>query len=196
MTRSRETLLTFSVSYEVPEARRFCFACRLGADTKPSNRELMTITATKGVEKGLHLHFSTNSKDSRSFHLKLEPPLATSNLADLRRLHLRSVIQYPLASSFVSALSSSCHLLESLDLEECPGLETIVIDKNSSLQELAISDCPDLDCVSICAMELKSFRYRGALLKIQLKCTLSSAEVALDIRDGPQARKSFHSWTR
>ncbi|OWM82341.1 F-box protein At2g39490-like [Punica granatum] len=176
---------TFLGSYEAPEARKLCFAGIPGANHEPpsgSEHELITITAIKGVEKELHLQFSKNIWECRSFHLKLGPALGTANLTELRRLHLRSVAS--LGSGFVSNLFSCCHILESLILEKCPGLETIAIDKNSSLQELAISNCPDLGRVSVCALELKSFRYQGALPKIELKSTSNLAEVALNLRDG------------
>lgn len=177
---------TFLASYAVPEALELCFTGHPGVNyERPGGPEgeLMTIKATKGVAKELHLQFSENIKGSRSYRLILEQALTVGNLAELRRLHLRSVAS--LSSSFVSCLFTSCHLLESLSIEKCPGLEAIAIDKNSGLQALAILDCPNLDSVSICALELKSLRYRGALLRIELQSTLSLAEVALDLRDGP-----------
>lgn len=172
---------TFLASYQVPEARRLCFTGRPGADHEP-----LTIVATKGAEKELHLQFSDDSKDKRSYCLKFKPALDKSNLAGLQRLHLRSVIA--VSSGLVSALASSCRLLRSLNLEKCRGLETVIIDKNSSLQELAISDCPDLDSISICATELKSFRYQGSLPNIELKRAPNLTEVVLDLRDGPGRR--------
>ncbi|KAK4776061.1 hypothetical protein SAY87_024022 [Trapa incisa] len=167
----------FLGSFEAPEALELCFSGR--------GSELMTIKATKGVEKVLHLHFSDNNiKHSGSCSLILQHAASTVayTVSELRRLHLVSLAS--IGSGFVSSLFSICHLLQSLSIEGCTGLESITIDKNSSLQELAILDCPNLDSVFICALELKSFRYRGALGKIELNSMLSLEEVELDLRDG------------
>lgn len=175
VTGSAKVLIdTFLAEYEVPETRKLCFSSHC------SDKECeMTIMATKGVDKELHLQFSQPKEiQTKGFQLKFQTAPISANLSALRTLHLRSVTS--LGSSFVSTVFSTCQLLETLTLEKCSGLENIEIEKNSCLRRLTIYDCMDIENVTVTAVEMNSFSYRGVLPRIELKNSSKLSEVEFD----------------
>ena len=120
----------------------------------------------------------------RDFDLSLRSSrLSSSEYSSLKTLHLRSVNSF--SGPLVSNLFSNIQFLESLSLENCRGLKTVYIHANGHLRQFAIVDCPEIVCVTLFAVNLKSFRYRGALCLIQLNDSPSLVDVVLDLREGP-----------
>ncbi|KAL3753829.1 hypothetical protein ACJRO7_001122 [Eucalyptus globulus] len=156
---SLEAVNVFLGSYESLEMRRLCFRFPEGD---------VTIVATKGVDKELHLNFSHSRKeDKRYYHMKMELgniiPINITNLSTLRTLHLRSV----------SSVTE--------DIEKCEGLKRIGIEKNESLRNLLILDCVDIENVFVSATGLRSFVYKGLLTQIHMKNASNLVDAELDL---------------
>ncbi|KAK6943711.1 F-box domain [Dillenia turbinata] len=139
--------------------------------------------AVKGVEKELHLNFSEVEEITSEFNLKLEvPPNAGfhnhSCFSSLKSLHLRSITH--LTENLVSSLFTNCLVLESLMLENCSGLQSIDIKANDCLQSITVMDCPEMVSIILSAPSLKKFSYKGVILQIQLRNTVSLFDVLLD----------------
>ncbi|XP_010047341.2 F-box protein At2g39490 [Eucalyptus grandis] len=172
---SLEAVNVFLGSYESPEMRRLCFRFPEGD---------VTIVATKGVDKELHLNFSHSRKeDKRYYHMKMElgniTPINITNLSTLRTLHLRSVSS--VTEDVASSLLTNCQLLQSLKIEKCEGLKRIGIEKNESLRNLLILDCVDIENVFVSATGLRSFVYKGLLTQIHMKNASNLVDAELDL---------------
>ncbi|KAL3753830.1 hypothetical protein ACJRO7_001123 [Eucalyptus globulus] len=162
-------------SYESPEMRKLCFQFPKGD---------VTVLATKGVEKELHLNFFHSKKEDKSYYqMKVDFGDTTliniTNLSTLRILHLRSVVG--VTEDFASSLLTNCQLLQSLRIEKCEGLKRIGIEKNESLRSLMIVDCMDIENVTVSATALRSFVYKGLLTQIHMKNALNLVDVVLDL---------------
>ncbi|KAI6698234.1 hypothetical protein NL676_018353 [Syzygium grande] len=138
---SLEAVGAFLGSYESPEMRKLCFWFPEGD---------VTVLATKGVDKELHLNF---------FHSKRRTNVVT------KRKWIAGV-----AMDFASSLLTNCQLLQSLKIEKCEGLKRIGIEKNESLSSLVIVDCMDIENVTVSATELSDFDCEEVL------CLLSSSK--------------------
>ena len=153
----------------------------------------LVVLATKGVEKELHLNFFQHSLKGTNipFHLKLQPksslnniqnyPTQSATFSSLKTLHLRSVNHHVI--NLVSDLFVGCHLLESLKLEKCVGLQELQVEMGS-LQSLEVVDCPDILSITVSAPNLKSFWYRGILPQIKLKSAFDLIEANIDLEGG------------
>ncbi|BFG36119.1 hypothetical protein CerSpe_223930 [Prunus speciosa] len=158
------------------------------------SNEALILKATKGVDTELHLEFFETKKVSRDF--KSEPtstsaclclhshhPTQTDSFSGVKLLHLRSVTN--LTKTLVSEVFSNCHVLESLKLEKCRGLESLDV-KTDSLRSLVVADCSNMAAITISAQNIKSFWFHGALPQIiTLKNTRSLIDVVLNLKDGP-----------
>ncbi|XP_062118134.1 F-box protein At2g39490-like [Humulus lupulus] len=145
------------------------------------------VFATKGVENELHLNFFDQSTTTTTpFHLKLHTKntLKNANFSSLRTLHLCSVNSKVI--NLVSELFKGFHLLQSLKVEKCVGLEELHVDMGNSLHSLVVLDCNDILSLTISAPNLKSFRYCGVVLPriMQLENTSFLVEVSLELDGG------------
>ncbi|XVF08037.1 hypothetical protein REPUB_Repub06bG0190900 [Reevesia pubescens] len=151
-----------------------------------TNNESVIVLATKGVKQELHLEFAKKEKEAKKFHLKLNPSCPASQattFSTLKMLRVRSV-NY-LGKALISALFSTSKFLETLELENCGGLQSLDIEANDHFQSLKLLDCPDMVNISVSARNLRSFWYQGVLPdQVQLKNTLDLLEVMLDLRNG------------
>ncbi|XP_052172401.1 F-box protein At2g39490-like [Diospyros lotus] len=144
----------------------------------------LMFAATMGAEEELHLDFFGGIRTRDNFDLTLESScLSPSKYSCLKTLHLRSANRF--FQRLVSNLFSNFQFLESLRLENCCGLENVDIKANGYLQRFAMVDCPETASITLSALNLKSFRYRGALPLIQLKNSPDLVDVILDLREGP-----------
>ncbi|KAF8042383.1 hypothetical protein BT93_A0878 [Corymbia citriodora subsp. variegata] len=162
-------------SYNSPEMHKLCFQFPEGD---------VTIVATKGVNKELHLNFSRSLKEDKCcYQLKMElgntTPINITNLSTLRTLHLQSVAS--VTKDFTSSLLTNCRLLQSLKIKKCEGLKRIEIENIESLRSLMIVDCMDIENVTVSATGLKSFVYKGLLTQIHVKNALNLVDVVLDL---------------
>ncbi|KAF8042380.1 hypothetical protein BT93_A0875 [Corymbia citriodora subsp. variegata] len=171
---SLEAVSALLGSYKSPEIRKLCFQFPMGD---------VTVLATKGVDKELHLNFFHSKKEDKSYYqMKMAfgntTPINIANLSTLRILHLRSVAG--VTEDFASSLLTNCLHLQSLKIEKCEGLKGIGIEKNESLRSLMIVDCMDIENVTVSATGLRSFVYKGLLTQIHMKNALKLVDVVLD----------------
>ncbi|KAI6698177.1 hypothetical protein NL676_018296 [Syzygium grande] len=145
----------------------------------------VTILATKGVDKELHLNFFHSKMEDKCYYQKkmnlgnTTPPINITNLSTLRTLHLRSVAG--VTADLASSLLTNCQLIQSLKIEKCAGFKRIGIEKNESLGSLMIVDCMDIENVTVSAAGLRSFVYKGVLTQIHMKNALNLVDVVLDL---------------
>lgn len=190
----QQVLGKFLSSYISPERWKLLF---LAGETEEDCSEKadvgVAVMATKGVEKELHLHFLKKSgkkkTTSHGFVLKLQQSVVSlesvqsrSSFSSLRTLHLRSVNRQVV--SLVCELFACCRHLENLKLEKCEGLEDLNVEGCDSLQSLEILDCEDFVSITVCAPNLESFSYRGALPRMRLEGTSDLVDADLDLRHG------------
>ncbi|KAI3523048.1 hypothetical protein L1887_01103 [Cichorium endivia] len=146
---------------------------------KTGSKETLFFKAIKGVDKELHICF--NGETPKVFGLPIELPLCENDhFCSLKTLHLRSITS--LAGSFLPALFSSCRNLETLTLEKCYGMQDLDLKAHEFLQNFVVVDCENMTSVTISsASNLKSFCYRGCLVKIELKDVPKLCDVTLSI---------------
>ncbi|XP_048127825.1 F-box protein At2g39490-like isoform X2 [Rhodamnia argentea] len=152
---SLEAIGAFLGSYDSPEMRKLCFRLPEGH---------VTVVATKGVDKELHLNFLHSEKEEQKCYSPIRRELVAS-----------------VAEHFASSLLANCQLLHSLKIEKCGGLKRIAIEKNESLKSLIIADCLDIENVTVSATGLRSFVYKGLLTQIHMKNGLNLVDVVLDL---------------
>ncbi|KAF4373483.1 hypothetical protein F8388_025177 [Cannabis sativa] len=149
------------------------------------------VLATKGVENELHLNFFDQSIITNStspFHLKLHTKNTSNNanfaFSSLRTLHLCYVNSKVI--NLVSELFKGFHLLQSLRVEKCVGLEELHVDMTNSLHNLEVLDCNDIVSVVVCAPYLKSFKFCGLFLPriMQLVNPINLVEATLEFEGG------------
>ncbi|KAK3016105.1 hypothetical protein RJ639_006349 [Escallonia herrerae] len=169
-------------SYSCPEMQKLC----LEFSKTRNEPDKLTLLATKGVDKELHLDFAEEQQATRTFHLKLEHPSnhfpEIPSFASLKILHLRAVSY--LAENMLPAVFSKFVSLEYLKFENCIGLQCLDIKAGGRLKSFTVLDCPDMAELTLSAPNLRSFSYRGALPWIQLKNVDNLADVMLDMADG------------
>ncbi|KAI3443003.1 F-box domain-containing protein [Psidium guajava] len=183
---SLEAVGTILRSYDSLEMHKLCFRFPEGD---------VTVIATKGVDRELHLNFLHSEKEEQKCYSPIRrelgntsPPINSTNLSTLRTLHLRSVAS--VTEDFASSLLTNCRLLQSLKIERCGGLKRIAIEKNESLKSLMIADCLDIENVTVSATGLRSFVYKGLLTHIHMKNALNLVDVVLDL-EGAFGRGDF-----
>ncbi|POO02428.1 F-box domain containing protein [Trema orientale] len=189
-----EVLGRFLSSYSCPERWKLSLGVnQYKKDCLIREDDELVVLATKGVEKELHLSLFEQSHkgNDKPFHLELQPKSSPNNLqnhptqsasfSSLRTLHLRSVNNQ--VTNLVSDLFAGCHLLESLKLEKCVGLQELDVEM-SSLRSLEVMDCPGILSITVSAPKLKSFWYRGILPAMQLKSAFDLVEANLDLEGG------------
>ncbi|GKV30056.1 hypothetical protein SLEP1_g38921 [Rubroshorea leprosula] len=153
--------------------------------------ETVHILARKGVNGEVRLEFEEMQEEMTSFRLKLEPEvLAGGFSSSVRTLHLRSVNN--LGKDFSSTLFSRCQFLESLKLQHCRGLQILDLEANDCFRSLEVSDCPEMENITISARNLHFFSYQGVTPLIQLKNTSKLVEVSLNF-DGLGENREFDS---
>lgn len=176
-------------SYDYPKQWKFYFDFFDHSKKEiPKLKNELAILATKGVDKELYVEFFQTQDSKSQFNLKLESTCFSniykeaSNFSLLKTLCLRSVTY--LYTTFVSVLFSNCHILESLKLEKCWGIDSLDI-VTGSLHFLIVEDCTNIQSMKILAPNLRSLEYRGSLLQIKLSKTPNLVDVILNLRDGP-----------
>ncbi|XP_022743067.1 F-box protein At2g39490-like [Durio zibethinus] len=180
-----EIICLLSKSYDSHQVWKLCLSHLDSKKVASETKDEVTVLATKGVEQELHMEFSKREKEAKNFKLKLKPTSPASqalSFSSLKMLRVRSVNYH--GKDLISALFSSSKFLESLELENCSGLQSLDIGANDHLQCLKLLDCPDMVNISISARNLRSFLYQGVLPQIQLKNALDLVEVMLDLRNG------------
>ncbi|XP_034703320.1 F-box protein At2g39490-like isoform X1 [Vitis riparia] len=136
--------------------------------------------------KELHLDFHENQETPKNFdwHLKLHC-IEKSNfsLSSIKVLCLTSVGS--LTKETVSSLISRFSHLESLEIVECKGLQSLRIDAGSKLQSLTVLDCPQLNDVYVFSYKLQTIQFRGWLPWFWIKYAPYLEDAMLDFREGP-----------
>ncbi|XP_023739426.1 F-box protein At2g39490 [Lactuca sativa] len=155
-------------------------------EPKTVSEETLFFKAIKGVDKELHICF--NGETPTDFGLTIELPLCkNAHFCSLKTLHLRSITS--LAGSFLPELFSSCWNLETLTLEKCSGLQNIDLKAHGFLQKFVVLDCENMENVTILsAPNLKSFCYRGTLVKTELEDVPALCDVTLDFKGSTALR--------
>ncbi|KAL5976077.1 hypothetical protein ACLOJK_020407 [Asimina triloba] len=106
----------------------------------------------------------------------------------LNSLHLGRV---EITVTIVQRVLKECHLLESLSLEKCTGIDFLYISgQNSPLKNLTIDGCEFSKGLSICPNNLKYFRYFGTIRRYDYLELSSAVEVDLDFG----MEKSYHNF--
>ncbi|GAB4836569.1 hypothetical protein Ancab_001482 [Ancistrocladus abbreviatus] len=161
------------------------------------------LCASVGAHHKLHLDFSEAFREIRMevFDMRLtlfRIDYSYRVIFYVKSLHLTSINH--LTSEMVSFLISNFHMLETLLIQNCPGLLDLRIDHwGPNILRLAVLNCPKLTSLHICALKLKSLHYQGRLPSFTLysgfysfsfypKFTLEDA--MLDFRGGPVNKPS------
>ncbi|PWA40626.1 F-box domain, Leucine-rich repeat domain, L domain-like protein [Artemisia annua] len=147
------------------------------------NKETLFLKAIKGVDKDLYISFHEQTENLKVFSFSIGLRMnKNDHFSDLKTLHLRSINH--MAGSFLPALFSCCWNLETLRLEKCNGLHTIDLKGHDLLQKFEVLDCENVESVTISSgPNIKSFVYRGSLVKIVLKDVPKLRDVALNMND-------------
>nr|GEU43575.1 F-box protein At2g39490-like [Tanacetum cinerariifolium] len=148
-------------------------------ESESLHKETLFLNAIKGVEKDLYISFHEETENLKCFSLSIELPL-NNHFSALKTLHLRSITH--MAGSFLPALFSSCWNLETLSLEKCNGLHNIDLKAHDLLHKFEVLDCENVETVTISSgPNIKSFVYRGSLVKIVLKDVPKLCDVTLNM---------------
>ncbi|XVF23833.1 hypothetical protein REPUB_Repub13aG0073700 [Reevesia pubescens] len=146
-----------------------------------------SVVATIKDDEELHLNFCNGGQESFSLFdwcLELNPQTPISEMAScIKVLHLKSVNK--LTREIVSSVISRFQFLESLQISECKGLESLNIEAGSRFRSLMILDCLQLNEINIFAYNLKKLVFQGQLPWFWLKYSPYLENAILDFRYGP-----------
>ncbi|XP_017985001.1 PREDICTED: F-box protein At2g39490 [Theobroma cacao] len=146
-----------------------------------------SILSTIKDKEELHLNFCADGQETFShfdWSLELNPQIPISDLSScIKVLHLKSVNK--LTRETVSSVVSKFQLLESLQISECKGLQSLYIEAGSRFRSLVILECLQLNDVYVFAYNLKELVFQGQLPWFWLKYSPHLECVILDFRYGP-----------
>ncbi|KAL4280626.1 hypothetical protein GQ457_03G025140 [Hibiscus cannabinus] len=146
-----------------------------------------SILATIKDREEVNLSFSDGGPGTFTLfdcNLELNPQTPSSQLFScIKNIHLKSVNK--LTSQIVSSVISKLQLLESLQISECKGLQSLNIEAGSRFQTLTILDCLQLNEIYVLAYSLRKLVFQGQLPWFCLKCCPNLETVILDFRHGP-----------
>ncbi|GMJ13800.1 hypothetical protein like AT2G39490 [Hibiscus trionum] len=146
-----------------------------------------SILATIKDKEELNLSFSDGGPGTFSlfdWNLELNPQTPSSQLFScIKTLHLKSVNK--LTSQILSSIISKFQFLESLQISECKGLQSLNIEAGSRFQTLTVSDCLQLNEIYVFAYNLRKLVFHGQLPWFCLKYCPNLETAILDFRQGP-----------